>query len=55
MASWERWEGEGRGVVMRWQGGKGARVVRWERWENGEVARWEVPGFIQEWGTQSES
>ena len=43
------------GVVMRWQGGKGARVVRWERWENGEVARWEVPGFIQEWGTQSES
>ena len=55
MASWKRWEGEGGGVVMRWQGGKGARVVRWERLENGEVARWEVPGFIQEWGTQSES
>ena len=47
--------GGGRGAVRRWQGGKGARVVRWERWENGEVARWEVPGFIQEWGTQSES
>ena len=38
-------------------------VARWERCEggevgkvgNGEVARWEVPGFIQEWGTQSES
>ena len=55
MTSWERWEGEGGVVVMRWQGGKGAKVVRWERWENGEVARWEVPGFIQEWGTQSES
>ena len=47
---------------MTWQIGKGGRgkggskeVARWESWENGEVARWEVPGFIQEWGTQSES
>ena len=35
------------------------RVARWERWESSEVARWEggggeVPGFIQEWGTQGE-
>ena len=34
---------------------EGSEVARWERWENGEVARWEVPGFIQEWGTQVES
>ena len=27
-------------------------MVRWERWESREMARWQVPGFIQEWGTQ---
>ena len=30
-------------------------MARWERRESGEVGRWEVPGFIQEWGTQGES
>ena len=54
MASWGRWEGKG-GVVRRWERCEGSEVARWERWENGEVARWEVPAFIQEWGTQSES
>ena len=44
VASWERW-GEA-GIE---------EVARWERWESGEVARWEVPGFIQEWVTKSES
>ena len=28
---------------------------RWDRQESGEVGRCEVPGFIQEWGTQGES
>ena len=44
--------------MKRWQGGKGARVVRWQGGKDGrygEVTRWEVPGFIQEWGTQGES
>ena len=54
VASWGRWEGKG-GVVRRWERCEGSEVARWERWENGEVARWEVPAFIQEWGTQSES
>ena len=55
------WGGGGGGegqVVKRWQGGKGARVVRWQGGKGGrygEVTRWEVPGFIQEWGTQGES
>ena len=58
MTSWERLAGE-RGwrerVVRRWQGENDAMVVRWERWGRGEVARWEVPGFIQELGTQGDS
>ena len=54
VASWGRWEGKG-GVVRRLERCEGSEVARWERWENGEVARWEVPAFIQEWGTQSES
>ena len=41
--------------MTRWERCEGSEVARWERWENGEVARWEVPGFVQEWGTQSES
>ena len=45
MASWERLGG----------GGGSEEVARWERWENGEVTRREIPGFIQEWGTQGES
>ena len=40
---------------MRWQGGKGARVVRWQGGKGGRVVRWEVPGFIQGWGTESQS
>ena len=27
-------------------------MARWERCESSEVVRWEVPGFIQESGTQ---
>ena len=54
VASWGRWEGK-EGVVRRLERCEGSEVARWERWENGEVARWEVPAFIQEWGTQSES
>ena len=30
-------------------------MTRWERWESIELTRWEVPGFVQEWGTQGES
>ena len=58
MASWERLAGERvwrERVVRRWQGENDAMVVRWERWGRGEVARWEVPGFIQELGTQGDS
>ena len=44
--------GAGGEEVARWERCEGSKVARWERWENGEVARWEVPGFIQEWGTQ---
>ena len=40
---------------MKWEGGKSARIIRWEGRESGELGRWEVPGFIQEWGTQGES
>ena len=40
---------------MRRQGGKGARVVRWQGGKGGRVVRWEVPGFIQGWGTESQS
>ena len=41
-----------REVKCWWEVGE---VARWERRESGEVGRWEVPGFIQEWGTQVES
>ena len=30
-------------------------MARWESCKDSEVAKWEVPGFIQEWGTQGES
>ena len=35
-------------------------MANWERLGGGvggseEVAKWEIPGFIQEWGTQGES
>ena len=43
------------GKVGRWERMKGNEVARWKRRESGEVGRWEVPGFIQGWGTQSES
>ena len=33
----------------------GSKVARWERKKSGALARSEVPGFIQEWGTQGES
>ena len=39
-------------VKCWWEVGE---VGRWERWESGEVGSWEVPGFIEGWGTQSES
>ena len=41
--------------VTRWERCSGSKVARWGRKESGELARWEIPGFIQEWGTQGES
>ena len=57
MANWERLGGGGGGSeeVAKWERCEDSEVARWERWENDEATRWEIPGFIQEWGTQGES
>ena len=57
MANWERLGGGvgGSKEVAKWERCEDSEVARWERWENDEATRWEIPGFIQEWGTQGES